>query len=373
MNKKAAIELSVRFIILIILALVILILLLALIRYFFGESTIKLDEQVAKYVLPPTAIISSPMPDDIYTVFDNVTFDGSKSYDKHYEIAGYFWDFDGNSLIDSRKAIDHSYYWEPGEYNLTLKVVNEMGAIGIASQIVRVVTRNKKKDSLIKDSLFLVRDNERTNEETILRLIPVVTWWDADGFHRLPYYVYYVNESDKTIDEGKIQKLMNRYEKAHAYVFDDANIPCPIQIDCDPPMPPSITCCRLSDGKNITKVNNAIDDIYFAFWDLYEYVVLVNKTDTESFLIASLFAAFYNSPIIYIDNGNLGKYQNSIINNQNTKRAYCIPSFISLDESVRNFITSNNIDYYSYSPTELRTGKVNRIVKLSSNVTMERS
>lgn len=363
MKKKAAINISVRFVVIIIIALVIFLLLIAFIRYLFEESSIKMDEEISRYAKPPVVIISSPSPVGIYTVFQQLKFDGSKSYDRYYRIIGYFWDFDSDSIIDSRKDIDYYSYSEPGEYNLTLKVVNDPGAIGAASQIVRVVTNNSKKEGL-ENSLFLIRDNDRVNEETILRLIPVTTWWDINGFHRLPYYVYYFSDTGSSLTEGQLENIMQSYGKKHAYVFDDSKLS---NNYCD-----GSNYCKHTWDDYTIDIYKDLDYTYFDFWDLYEYVVLVNRNETDDKLIASLFAAFYNSPIIFIDSTNLGIYENQIINNFDTKLVYYIPSFESIDDSVSNFITDNNLYYKSYSGEELRTGTVKRVIRwdLVSNVTM---
>lgn len=368
MDKKAGINISIRWIIIIIIAIVLLLLILALIRRLSEESDIRLEEGIARYGMAPIAVISSPSPVDAYTIFDDVTFDGSKSYDRNHEIVGYFWDIDSNSVMDSNDAVYKDHYWEPGEYNVTLKVINDAGAIGTASEIIRVVTKNEKKVNL-RDSLFLVRDNDRANEKTILRLIPLTTWYDSDGFHSVPYYVYYVNESSGTLDIPKLEELMGKYEKNHAYVFDDSNIECN-EKTCDPPMPWGIGCCDLSGGKSFVKVNDKIDELYFDFWEIYQYVVLVNTTETEASLIASLFAAFYNSPLIFIDNSNLDEYKDKITNSGKTKNLYCIQSLNAFDPSVQTFITTSGWDCQPYSAEQLRIGTVNRIVKLTSNVTM---
>lgn len=366
MNKKAAMHVSVRFIIIMIIALVVLILLVSFIRYLFKESSTRLEEEISRYAKPPNAIISSPSPDYVYTIFQDLVFDGSESYDRYYRIVGHYWDFDSDSIIDSNEAIYNHSYWEPGEYNVTLKVINEPGAIGAASHILRVYTGNNKSMSLLEDSLFLIRDNDRVNEETILRLIPVTTWNDASGFHSIPYYVYYMPDQGNTLDQSQLKEVMDKYGKKHAYVFDDLKM----DSDC------SGQCVYDWDGDTYTLDTFApgnLDDIYFDFWSLYEYVVLVDKGEDEAKLIASLFAAFYNSPIIFIDSGNLDEYEDYIINSLNTKRVYSVPSFESLDVTVRDFITDNNLDYKSYTPYELRTGNVNRIIRLTSNVTMSPS
>src|SRR3989344_5626398 len=102
MNKKAEIETTTKWVIMIIIAIILLLLLFLLIRSLFGEASIKIEEKLREFVVPPTAVISSPSPSDIYKVFDPITFDGSESYDQFHKIVGYYWDFDGDYIIDSK-------------------------------------------------------------------------------------------------------------------------------------------------------------------------------------------------------------------------------------------------------------------------------
>jgi len=371
--KKAALNVSVRTIIIIILALLLFIILLALIKNLFGKTSVQVDEQLSGYALPPVVIISSPSPANIYTVFQTLLFDGSKSYDLHHKIAGYFWDFDGDRVIDSNQPVYNHSYWEPGEYNVSLKVVNEPGAIGAASQILRVYTRNNKSN-LLNDSMIFIRDNDRANRDNILRLIPVTTWNDLSGFHSIPFYVYHVPDTTTGLPLTNYTNLLQQYGKRRAYVFDDAHSPCAVGACApyDTTLPATTACCDVGGGRYIVNVPN-IDDIYFEFWDFYEYVVLVDNSITSSSLISALFAGFYNAPIIFIDNSNLAGYQSDISNLANgpTQRIYYVPSLASIDPNVEIWVRAQGWDRQVYSEQELRNPSgVNRIIRLNSNVTM---
>ena len=369
MNKKAAIELPVRTKVTVIIAIVFLLLFLMLMRSCFGVASIKVKEKLSEFTIPPIAVISSPYDEEIFDVFSSIPFDGSASYDLNYDIVGYYWDFDSDLIIDSRSPKVDFYYFEPGEYNITLKVINSEGAIGSTSIIVKVYTRNQKNEGLEK-SMFMIRDNDRSNNQDILRLVPITTWNDRRGLHVLPYYVYYVRDQSSSLTEEQLKELLQKYGKEHAYVFGDPYLPCP-EVACAPPTD-KMTCCEFSWG-TVTKVNN-LDDVYFDFWDFYEYVVLVPSNETESALIAALFASFYNSPIIFVGKDNLEQYKEKIINDGVTRQVYYIPSRDAMDSEVHNFITqTNNIAWIAYSSETLRdpNRRVNRIVKLISNVSMQ--
>jgi PKD repeat protein len=353
-------NLSVRWIIIIIIAIVVLLMLIFLFRNIFNESSIQVQEELAKYVIPPTAIISSPNPAGFYSVFQNLKFDGSDSYDEHHSIVGYYWDFDSDDIVDSRKEVDNYYYHEPGEYNVSLKVVSDEGAIGSTSEIVNVYTRNEKSMEQLSDFVFFIRDNDRENRQDIMRLIPVTTWKDVNGFNTIPYYVYYIPGQDKTFTEEEVKGILDRHGKKNAYFFDDAEMyaRCPDK-------------CEWGDYTIKTYRPGYIDEVYFSFWKRYDYVVLVNPLEVDSSLIASLFAAFTNSPLIFIDKDNLNDYKD-VLRNSDIKHVYYIPSAISIDKEVRDFIVELNLGYVIYSAQELRnpSRRVNRIIKLTSNVTM---
>ena len=153
-------------------------------------------------------------------------------------------------------------------------MVNDQGSIGKESQIVKVYTNNKKNNELLEDVVFLIRDNDRANTNNILRLIPLTTWYDQEGFHSIPYQVYYYSDPTETLTSRDIKKMMEDYGKTHLYVFDDENIPCPSQC-VEEPIHPATTCCEFDWGK-LTIVYD-MDDVYFDFWDIYEYVVLVER------------------------------------------------------------------------------------------------
>jgi len=372
-SKKAAISIPIRLIVIIIIALVVFILAVAFIRRSFEMVSTRVGAELGKYALPPTAVISSPDPEGIYTIFNPIKFDGSASYDQYYRITGYFWDFDGDSVIDSREAVIEHSYWEPGEYNVSLKVVNEEGAIGTASIILKVYTNNEKDMERYEDSLFLIRDNEGSNEEIILRLVPVMTWNDAYGFHTVPYYVYHKPGEEDTLTEEELEKIMEKYGKKYSYIFED-------NAAVDNYCSEGEDHCLYNWGEEgkynieVFKEGN-IDNIYFDFWKIYEDVILVDPDESDAKLIASLFAGFYNSPIIFIDSSNLEGYQDQIMNKDEeetiqTQRIYYVPSIDSIDSEVDEWVTGY-WDRQAYTVEELRDPRgVNRIIRLTSNVTM---
>ncbi len=374
-NKKAAMDLSVRWIVIIIIALVVLLLILLAIRTWMGEAEIRMEEELKKYAVPPTPVISSPRPSDIHIVFQDISFDGSQSYDLKHKIKGFYWDIDADNIIDHREESFIDYYFEPGEYNITLKVINDQGAIGSESQIVRVYTNNTKDWRLLENSALFIKDTG-TNQRDMLRLIPVGTWYDISGLHRIPYNVYY---DDDGITSGQIKSELISDEKAYAFIFDDPGLPC-LGWDEDlctmDGLPAGLPCCDLGDGYQMIRVDN-LESIYFAFWYRYEHVVMVNtEDDNPASLIASLFAAFYNAPIFFIDAANYAFYEPYIrVGTHPQCKAqfgYYIPSYEAIEQDVKDGINTF-LTTKAYAADDLRDvhRRVNRIIELHSNVTIE--
>jgi PKD repeat protein len=86
--------------------------------------------------IPPVAIFTYSPP--IPYVREPVFFDASASYDPNGFIFSYAWDFgDGNATVISTAEIVH-VYMIPGEYNVTLLVMDNLGATDSTSKTLLV-------------------------------------------------------------------------------------------------------------------------------------------------------------------------------------------------------------------------------------------
>ncbi len=83
---------------------------------------------------PPLAVIDSPR----WVRRDRpAEFDGSNSYDTDGQVVGWLWDF-GDGSTGEGAIVEHAYI-APGVYDITLTVVDQMGARASASDSIRVL------------------------------------------------------------------------------------------------------------------------------------------------------------------------------------------------------------------------------------------
>lgn len=360
MKKKATLSFSVKFIVGIILILIFLILFLAFIRSYMHKSRIRLEEQMVVGAPKPYVEIVSPEDYEIFEVGDDVNFRSFvHSYTPKVKIVGYFWDFDGDGYIDSREEHYKRAYYEPGDYNITLKALNDLGGIGSDSVIVRIFTKNKKNLSKYEgnpvfftpsltspDPLFKV-DNWRE----ILKVIPLTRWYDKNGDHKYDYIAIAKGET-LNIEPNDIKEKLDLMNKKNGVVFDVGGI-------------------SISDEYSIRNENTDNLENYFSYWEDYKSVVLVDENNFDGALIAALFAAYYNSPLVFIpDRGVGGSY--SDYDGYLLGRNFYIIDPLFFPNSAKEYYTySGRVTYWTpYESDELRdpSGDVNRIIKLESKL-----
>ncbi len=369
-HKKAGFQLSVDFIVIIILALFFISLGISFIKSSIEKSQIKLEEAMVAGAPKPHVEIKSPQNNQIFQVGDNVSFEPFV-YSLNSKIVGYFWDFDGDGDIDSRDEKTKKPYYEIGDYNVTLKVLNDLGGVGTASVIVRVFTKNKKNSTRYSsDPVFFVPSIPSgsslikiENWQEILKVIPLTRWNDIEGDHKYDF-VAIAKEGGGSIPpddvKGKLGELGN---KTNAVVFDDG-------VD--------------EDGDyNITYENLDFEN-YFSYWqDDYDNVVLVDSNNFDGALIAALFAAYSNSPLVFIKDKGLGlegeysDYDGYIVG----KKFYVIDELpdnvtkhyfgcVAAEEDCGGGLGwgARITDSVFYDSEKLRKGNVTRIIELRSKV-----
>lgn len=82
----------------------------------------------ASFTLPVQALIG-----------EQINFDASQSFDSDGSIVSYAWDFDANGSIDSRLSQAQFSYQEPGNYAVTLTVVDDKGAESSLTKSIRIL------------------------------------------------------------------------------------------------------------------------------------------------------------------------------------------------------------------------------------------
>jgi PKD repeat protein len=97
--------------------------------------------------------------DNIINTYENITFDGSKSYDPDGTIQNYTWNFGDGTL--SSNAVDIHYWSENGTYNVTLLVSDNDGASTRSSLMVTVL--NQPPQAFFPDILVKSYQNVSLN------------------------------------------------------------------------------------------------------------------------------------------------------------------------------------------------------------------
>ena len=77
--------------------------------------------------------------DNVISTYENISFDGSKSYDPDGSIQNYTWNF-GDGTLSNNAVVIH-YWTENGTYNVTLLVSDNDGASSMASLLITVLNR----------------------------------------------------------------------------------------------------------------------------------------------------------------------------------------------------------------------------------------
>jgi len=147
----------------------------------------------------------SPIPVLIYSpsiVYTGVVvdFDASASYDSDGSIVSYHWDFgDGNTA--SEATVSHSYV-DDGEYSVTLRVVDDDGAVG--SKVAIQVVKNRPPIAALTESATILDKEEIVTFDASLS-------YDLDG----TIVKYFWNFGDKTTASGV--SVSHSYYETGAY------------------------------------------------------------------------------------------------------------------------------------------------------------
>ncbi|HZX44693.1 MAG TPA: PKD domain-containing protein [Candidatus Nanoarchaeia archaeon] len=356
---KATIQLSVRWIVIIIILLALLFLLLSFIQRTMRISMASIEEKIVEGAPKPVVEITAPENMAIFEVGEEVNFESyAYSYSENVKITDYYWDYNTDGYVDSRLKDPTTIYYEPGDYNVTLKVLSSIGGLGTDSIIVRVFTKNKKKmNKYDGNPAFFIPVVPSTdsslnveNWKEIIQVIPLTRWNDKYGDHSYEYVAIAKGEGRGEITKSDVGDKLSSMGKTHGVTFDMGTI--------------------TPDGYTVS--NEYTSDLanYFSYWEEYDSVVVVDEDNAAGALIAGLFAAYYNSPIVFIDSRLMGaSYEDYEING---KRIYVIDNIPS--SAFDYFITKGNaLSWQPYSSDELRdpSRKINRIVELKSNLTIK--
>lgn len=211
------------------------------------------------------------------------------------------------------------------------------------SEFISYNKRNMSKYNKIEVGGFMAKDEEdHVNYRDLLQIIPLAFVNSRDeGYTQYPYVVYY-----GIIDDDDIEWIMDEKGINSVIIFrgwyDDEGYGI--------------------DGK---WVYDDILDNYFSYWDTIYDVTIIAYDNADGALITGLFAAFTNTPLIFINSGNLDDY----------KEFFKGKNINVVDE---NLIDSDVIDYIEdnlevgkkryFDSDDLRILTHNRILKLDSEI-----
>ncbi len=364
MKKKASFMLTAKTFLIVLIAIALLILLIS-----FLSKGVKVFRTFEGKIPVPAPVAVINMSNRTQFIGRNVSFDGSRSYDKYSKIVGYHWDIDGDRSIDISKQSFDIMYLEPGEYNVTLTVLNKEGAIGKESAILKIYPTNLRnygrygggggtggsgdtqqppEEEII--TLFLIADKLSTQEDNwrdILRLVPVTMWRDQFGTHQYLYSVYYYTQDFENSD---VSFLLSTHGMEVANFYGE--LPPGIQ---EGPIPNSYYQVILTE-----------EGEYFDYWQKYDTVVVLDYNNEELGLISALYASFLNSPIIFLNKDNLNEFEGII----KGKEIYLIlknPDD-AIDQEVMDFLTNNATLKEPRYSWDLRNPSTNPFYKLASSV-----
>jgi len=208
--KKGAIDLSVRFIVIIVLVLSFLVIGLGFIDKSFQEGALKFEQHIISGVPGPPIEIANPDNGHIASVGEPVRFELGV-LGPSVKMEGYWWDFEDDSYIDSTIENPSWVYYEPGDYNAKVRGINKQGGLGEDSVKIRVFTNNQKKDSQYSsDPVFFIEAKPGpggtiTNWRELLLAIPLTRWFDNAGDHN--YGMVAIAKSGVVTETDVVSKL----------------------------------------------------------------------------------------------------------------------------------------------------------------------
>ena len=361
--KKGAIDLSVRFIVIIVLVLSFLIVGLGFIDKSFQEGALKFEQHIISGAPGPPIEIANPDDGHIVAVLEEVKFQ-MNLLGPSVKMEGYWWDFEDDGIIDLRIPNGNydisnpnptTFYTEPGDYIAKVRGINKQGGLGEDSVKIRVFTNNIKDESKYSDnSVFFIEvktklDGTVDNWEDLFMAIPITRWFGNSGdiSHKL---IAITKPPGESITKSDVDAKLNG-GKAILLNFDIAG-----------------------SGFESIDINNP--EKYLGLWDNYQSVVITPSDNEDGGLIAALFAAYYNAPLIFLVNGNEQDYRDQMVGQ---KKVYAIDvkdggtSTTPLSQNVNNLLVNSwsgsiyvFIKHYDSQELKGSNNKVNRLVELHS-------
>lgn len=159
---------------------------------------------------------------------------------------------------------------------------------------------NEKDFSLYENMpVFIIEEERNENIENwreILAIIPLSLFRQSGKGYRYDFATVYKLDDD--MNSSELQDLMkNEFNTNKSFVFNTSTQ-------------------FLLDAPYIVSVNSTSNEEYFNFWINFTGIIAVDYNNEEAALTAALLAAYVNSPLLFIDENNLDRYKDVILNRE---------------------------------------------------------
>jgi len=136
------------------------------------------------------------------------------------------------------------------------------------------------------------------------------------------FYLTFDGDAVETIDLDSTIHFIQQYDPSVVSVVGDASEDLFDLLVADPPF---------GSGLSEDQIQLIDSDDYFLYWNNFDEIVVVDLDNYEASLMASVFASYLDTPIIFVDETNLNKYEEIL----EGKGIYVVGS---ISGSVSNFI-----------------------------------
>jgi|GEM_PF-6126770 len=219
---------------------------------------------------------------------------------------------------------------------------------------------NFRNETLYNNSpLFLIQEQRSgenlTNWRQISAGVPL-TIFKQNGTRRI--YNYSVFYKKEVINSSNIKTIMDDYNSTNGYILNNS--------------------VSVPSGYSLELISTTIPNQYLKFWNNPSSLILVDASNVNSAVIASLLAAYVNTPLIFINSSNKVDYLSSTPSNPQTnlilgKQIFIVTHGpISLDESTYESVENWASRVEQISDTSLQTeGSIYAFAKLSSTINLK--
>lgn len=214
---------------------------------------------------------------------------------------------------------------------------------------------NEKDESMFYDNgVFLISDDDW---RVVFSFVPAVIWTETNGdITKYPYMVYHQEEDGFDIDStvhfmqlyapNNVSIIGNYSSELYDVLVSDNGV-SQETIQQDPNS-------YFGPGLESSQIHNISMSDYFSYWNNYENITLVDYDNYEDGAMASVFASYHNMPLLFVDEFNLGDYEDYI----EGKDVYLVGS---VDSNVSSFVDDSATLKGSYTSDELLSYYTNNV------------